>query len=340
MTKVINFGEIMLRLAPQGYFRFTQADTFGVVYGGGEANVAVALANFGIDSAFVTKLPEHEIGQAAINTLRRYGVDTSNIVRGGERIGIYFLERGASQRPSKVIYDRANSSMAEAIKEDFDWAKIFEDANWFHFSGITPALGAEATEICIEACKYAKSKGITISCDINYRKKLWTIEQASSVMKTLMGYVDVCIANEEHANTVLGVEPDTKAKVGTLLSPEGYKEISRKLVEKYGFSKVALTLRSSTSANCNNVSAMLYDGEEYYFSKEYSMNIVDRIGGGDSFTAGLIYGAISGMSSKDMLEFAVASGCLKHSVEGDFNLMSVEEVLELTRGDGSGRVQR
>jgi 2-dehydro-3-deoxygluconokinase len=340
MAKVINFGEIMLRLAPHGYYRFTQADSFGVVYGGGEANVAVALANFGVDSAFVTKLPEHEIGQAAINTLRRYGVDTSNIVRGGERIGIYFLERGASQRPSKVIYDRANSSMAEAVKEDFAWSKIFDGADWFHFSGITPALGTNATEICIEACKYAKSKGITISCDINYRQKLWTIEQASNVMITLMGYVDVCIANEEHANTVLGVEPDNKTMVGTLLSADGYKEISRKLVDKFGFSKVALTLRSSTSATCNNVAAMLYDGQEYYFSKEYSINIVDRIGGGDSFTAGLIYGAISGMSSKDMLEFAVASGCLKHSVEGDFSLMSSEEVLELTRGDGSGRVQR
>jgi 2-dehydro-3-deoxygluconokinase len=340
MAKVITFGEIMLRLAPEGYFRFVQAENFGAIYGGGEANVAVSLSNFGIDAAFVTKLPKHDIGQAAVNSMRKFGVDTSKIVRGGDRVGIYFLEKGASQRPSKVIYDRAHSSIATASKEDFNWDEIFEGAEWFHFTGITPALGQNVAEICLEACKAAKSKGITVSCDLNYRKNLWTTEQAGKTMAALMEYVDVCIANEEDAEKVFGIKDDSTDITGGKLNHDGYKEVARKLAERFGFSKVAITLRGSISASDNNWAAMLYDGKEYFFSKNYLVHIVDRVGGGDSFGAGLIYGAVSGMSSADMLEFAVASSCLKHSIEGDINHVSVAEVKALAGGDGSGRVQR
>ena len=306
--RVVTFGEIMLRLAPEGYTRFVQAESYGATYGGGEANVAVSLANFGLDSSFVTKLPAHEIGQAGVNALRRYGVDTSHITRGGKRVGIYFLEKGASQRPSKVIYDREGSAIAKAQKEDFDWDQIFEGADWFHFTGITPALGDGVAEICLEACKKAKEKGITVSCDLNYRNKLWSKEKAGKVMGELCSYVDVCIANE--------------------------------LAERFGFQKVAITLRESISANDNNWAAILYTGGEYYFSKKYTMHIVDRVGGGDAFGAGLIYGCLNEMSAQETIEFAVAASCLKHSIEGDFNQVSVEEVKKLAGGDGSGRVQR
>ena len=287
--RVITFGEIMLRLAPEGYYRFVQANNFGATYGGGEANVAVSLANYGFDAAFVTKLPKHEIGQAAVNELRRYGVDTSTITRGGDRVGIYFLEKGASQRPSKVIYDRAHSAISEAAPEDFDWAKIFEGADWFHFTGITPALNDTVAAICLEACKKAKELGITVSCDLNY---------------------------------------------------EGYKDVAKQLADRFGFQKVAITLRESISANDNNWSAMLYDGKDYYFSKKYAMHIVDRVGGGDSFGGGLIYACLSDMDAQSIIEFAVAASCLKHSIEGDMNMVSVDEVKKLAGGDGSGRVQR
>ncbi len=340
MAKVITFGEIMLRLAPEGYYRFAQSESFGAIYGGGEANVATSLSNFDIDAAFVTKLPKHEIGQAAVNTLRKYGVDTSKVVRGGDRVGIYFLEKGASQRPSKVIYDRAHSSIATATKEDFNWDEIFEGAEWFHFTGITPALGENVADICLEACKAAKSKGIIISCDLNYRKNLWTTEQAGRTMGTLMKYVDVCIANEEDAEKVFGIKADDTDISGGKLSHDAYKAVAKKLAERFEFSKVAITLRGSISASDNNWAAMLFDGEEYFFSKNYNVHIVDRVGGGDSFGAGLIYGAISGMSSQEMLEFAVAASCLKHSIEGDINHVSVAEVKTLAGGDGSGRVQR
>mgnify|MGYP001198613424 CR=1 FL=1 len=340
MAKVVTFGEIMLRLAPPGYLRFVQADSFEATYGGGEANVAVSLANFGVDAAFVTKLPKHEIGQAAVNSLRRFGVDTSWIVRGGDRLGIYFIEKGASQRPSKVIYDRAGSSIATAQKEDFEWDKIFEGAEWFHFTGITPALGPNVAGICVEACKTAKEKGITISCDLNYRKKLWTREQAGRTMSELMKYVDVCIANEEDAEMVFGIRAEDTDISGGKLSHEGYSKVARKLADTFILSKVAITLRSSISASDNNWAAMLYDGKECFFSKTYPVHIVDRVGGGDSFGAGLIYGLLKGMSAKETLEFAVAASCLKHSIEGDFNHVSVDEVKSLAGGDGSGRVQR
>ena len=338
--KVITFGEIMLRLVPEGYYRFVQADTFGATYGGGEANVAVSLANYGFDAKFVTKLPAHEIGQAAVNSLRKYGVDTSYITRGGDRVGIYFLEKGASQRPSKVIYDRAGSSIATATKEDFNWKEIFDGAEWFHFTGITPALNDEVAAICLEACKAAKENGVTISCDLNYRNKLWSKEKAGEVMGELCKYVDVCIANEEDAADVFGIHAaNTDVTTGTV-NHEGYKDVAKQLADRFGFSKVAITLRESISANDNNWSAMLYDGNDYFFSKKYKMHIVDRVGGGDSFGGGLIAASLNGFDSQATIEFAVAASCLKHSIEGDMNLVSMDEVLKLAGGDGSGRVQR
>lgn len=330
----------MLRLAPEGYYRFAQAETFGATFGGGEANVAVSLANYGLDAAFVTKLPTHEIGQMAVNSLRRYGVDTSYITRGGDRVGIYYLEKGASQRPSKVIYDRAYSAIALASKEDFDWEKIFDGAEWFHFTGITPALGDNVAEICLEAVKAAKKLGLKVSCDLNYRKKLWTREKAGKVMAELMPYVDVCIANEEDASDVFGIKAENTDIEGGKIDGEGYKEVAKKLKERFGFSYVAITLRSSISANDNDWAAMLYDGNDCYFSRKYHMHIVDRVGGGDSFGAGLIYAMLDGKDAQGIIEFAVAASCLKHSIEGDYNMVSVAEVESLAGGNASGRVQR
>ncbi len=338
--KVITFGEIMLRLAPEGYYRFVQAESYGATYGGGEANVAVSLANYGLDAGFVTKLPAHEIGQAGINSLRRFGVDTSQIVRGGDRVGIYFLEKGASQRPSKVIYDRAASSIATASKEDFDWDKILEGTDWFHFTGITPALGDNVADICLDACRTAKKKGVTVSCDLNYRNKLWSKEKAGEVMGKLCEYVDVCISNEEDANDVFGIKAAGTDVVSGQLNHEGYRDVAKQLADRFGFSKVAITLRTSISANDNKWAAMLYDGTDCYFSKQYLMHIVDRVGGGDSFGGGLIYACLQDMAPQQAIEFAVAASCLKHSIEGDFNQVSVDEVMKLAGGDASGRVQR
>ncbi len=340
MGKIITFGEIMLRLAPEGYYRFVQADKYGATYGGGEANVAVSLANYGMDAAFVTKLPAHEIGQAGVNALRRFGVDTSYIARGGNRVGIYYLEKGASQRPSKVIYDRAGSSIAEAVSSDFDWEKIFTGADWFHFTGITPALSDQVADICLEACKAAKEKGLTVSCDLNYRNKLWSREKAGKVMGELCKYVDVCIANEEDAADVFGIRAANTDVTKGKVDHEGYKDVARQLADRFGFSKVAITLRTSISANDNNWAAMLYDGKDYYFSKEYPIHIVDRVGGGDSFGGGLIYSCMNDYAPQETIEFAVAASCLKHTIEGDFNMVSVDEVKKLAGGDGSGRVQR
>lgn len=338
--KVVTFGELMLRLAPEGYTRFVQADAFGATYGGGEANVAVSLANFGLDAAFVTKLPAHEIGQAAVNSLRRYGVDTSLITRGGSRVGIYFLEKGASQRPSKVIYDRAHSAIAEATGADFDWDAIFDGVDWFHFTGITPALGANVAALCMDACKAAKAKGIPVSCDLNYRKNLWSREEAGCVMGELCKLVDLCIANEEDAKDVFGIEAEHTDIYGGKLNHAGYESVARQLTERFGFEKVAITLRTSISASENNWAGMLYVGGAAYYSKEYNMKIVDRVGGGDSFGAGLIYATLQGYEPQQALEFAVAASCLKHTIEGDYNQVSVDEVTKLAGGDGSGRVQR
>ena len=338
--KVITFGEIMLRLAPNGYYRFFQDDQMQATFGGGEANVAVSLANFGLESTYVTKLPDHAIGQAAVNSLRYFGVDTSKITRGGERVGIYYLEKGASQRGSVCIYDRKYSAIQQAKPEDFDWDAIFEGADWFHFTGITPALGANLVEICRQACIAAKAKNVKISCDLNYRGKLWTREEAKVAMTELCQYVDVCIANEEDAKDVFGIEALNTDITGGKLNHEGYKSVAKQLRGTFGFEKVAITLRSSISANDNDWAAMLYDGEEYHFSKTYHLHIVDRVGGGDSFGAGLIYSLLSGKDSKSAIEFAVAASALKHSIEGDFNRVSVKEVEKLAGGDGSGRVQR
>ncbi|MCI9083168.1 MAG: sugar kinase [Lachnospiraceae bacterium] len=338
--KVITFGELMLRLAPEGYHRFVQTDTFSASFGGGEANVCVSLANYGFHSAFVSRLPSHEIGQAGINALRRYGVDTSYIARGGERIGIYYLEKGASQRPSKVIYDRSGSALSTAKSEDFCWKEIFSQADWFHFTGITPALNDTLADLCLMACQAAKEAGVTISCDLNYRNKLWSKEKAGQVMETLCQYVDVCIANEEDASDVFGIRAaNTDVTAGTV-NHEGYKDVAKQLKDRFGFSRVAITLRESISANDNDWSAMLYDGDNYYFSKKYHMHIVDRVGGGDSFGGGLIAGSLIGYHPQELIDFAVAASCLKHSIEGDFNLVSLDEVLKLAGGDASGRVQR
>lgn len=338
--KVVTFGEVMLRLAPEGYYRFLQADTFGATFGGGEANVAVSLANYGIDAAFVTKLPTHEIGQMAVNSLRKYGVDTSLIKRGGDRVGIYYLEKGASQRPSKVIYDRAYSAISLADTSDFNWESIFEGVDWFHFTGITPALGDNVADICLEAVKAAKKHGVKVSCDLNYRKKLWTREKACEVMGKLMPYVNVCIANEEDASDVFGIKAANTDVTKGEVNKEGYKDVAKQLKDRFGFDYVAITLRSSISANDNDWAAMLYNGDGYYFSKQYRMHIVDRVGGGDSFGGGLIYAMLNGYAPQDTIEFAVAASCLKHSVEGDYNMVSVAEVKNLAGGDSSGRVQR
>jgi 2-dehydro-3-deoxygluconokinase len=337
---IVTFGEIMLRLAPQGYLRFTQANSFEAIFGGGEANVAASLANFGAKAKFVTKLPSHDIGNMAMMALKKVDVDTSAIVRGGKRVGIYYLEKGASQRPSKVIYDRAGSSVAEASKDDFNWDEIFSDAKWFHFTGITPALGDNVAEICKLACIAAKRRNIVISCDLNFRKNLWTSDKANKIMTELMKYVDVCIANEEDAEKVFGIKAENSNVTAGTINKDGYKSVAKQLADQFGCKFVAITLRSSISASDNNWAAMLYDGDSYYFSKEYKVHIVDRVGGGDSFGAGLIYGLTSGYSSSDSLEFATAASCLKHSIEGDINAVTVSEVLALMGGDGSGRVQR
>ena len=338
--RVVTFGEIMMRLDPPGYQRFVQADSFNVSYAGGEANVAVSLANYGLTADFVTKVPGTEIGQSAVNALRKYGVGTQYMLRGGQRLGIYFVEKGASQRPSKVIYDRAYSSISEAGMDEFDWDKIFMDADWFHWTGITPALGGDLPEICLEACRKAKENGVKISCDLNYRKKLWTREKAGEIMSKLMPYVDVCIANEEDAKDVFGISAENSDIEGGKLSHEGYVSVARQLIERFGFEKVAITLRGSISASDNEWAAMLYSGGTAYFSPKYMVRIVDRVGGGDSFGGGLIYSLISGKEPQDAINFATAASCLKHSIEKDFNLVSVSEVETLAAGNVSGRVQR
>ena len=342
MSRVVTFGELMLRLQPYNYERFVQCDHTAFTFGGGEANVAVSLANYGMDAAFVTKLPAHAIGQAAVNSLRRYGVDTSLVVRGGERVGIYFNEKGASQRGSVCIYDRAHSAISEAAPADFDWERIFAGADWFHFTGITPALGGNLMEICREACIAAKAKGLTVSCDRNYRGKLWSRTEAREAMTELCQYVDVCISNEEDAKDVFGIEAEATDIYAGELNREGYKSVAKQLADRFGFRMVAITLRESHSASDNGWSAMLYNAEknEYCFSKKYDLHIVDRVGGGDSFGGGLIYSLLSGKDTRSAVEFAVAASALKHSVEGDYNMVTAAEVEKLVGGDASGRIQR
>ncbi|MBE7091078.1 MAG: sugar kinase [Clostridiales bacterium] len=338
--KVVTLGELMLRLAPAGYERFVQAGSLGMTFGGGEANVAVSLANYGVDAAFVSKLPSHEIGQAAVNSLRKFGVDTSAIVRGGSRVGIYFLEKGASQRASKVIYDRAGSAFALSNNEEYNWEEIFKGADWFHFTGITPALGDNVASLTLQAAKAAKALGLTVSCDLNYRNKLWTREKAREVMSGLMEYVDVCISNEEDAYDVFGIRAENTSVEKGELNHAAYESVAKQLTDKFGFKKVAITLRTSLSASDNLWAAMLYSEGKAYYSKQYPVHIVDRVGGGDSFGGGLIYALLNNFDNQPAIEFAVAASCLKHSIEGDYNLVSKEEVLKLAGGNGSGRVER
>lgn len=338
--KVVTLGEIMLRLSTPGFTRFEQTNTFDIVYGGGEANVAVSCANYGLDASFVSKLPDNAIGQAAINSLRALSVDTKHVARGGDRVGIYYLETGASMRPSKVVYDRANSAIAEATVSDFDFDEIFKDADWFHFSGITPALGDEAAKLTEEALKAAKRHGVTVSVDLNYRKMLWTEEKAQKVMTNLMQYVDVCIGNEEDAEKTLGFKPGNTDVTAGELEIGGYKDICKQMKDEFGFKYVASSLRESYSASDNGWSALIYDGNEFHRSKIYDVRIVDRVGGGDSFAAGLIYGLLTGKDYKDALEFGVAASALKHTINGDFNRVTIAEVENLVGGDASGRVQR
>lgn len=338
--KIVTLGEIMLRLSTPGNSRFVQADSFDVCYGGGEANVAVSCANYGHHACFVSKLPANEIGQSAVNALRRYGVDTSYITRGGDRVGIYYLETGASMRPSKVIYDRAHSAIAEAVPEDFDFDKIMEGADWFHWSGITPAISDKAATLTRLACDAAKRHGVTVSCDLNFRKKLWTSQKAQQVMRPLMQYVDVCIGNEEDAELCLGFKPDSDVESGNT-DAEGYKGIFQAMMKEFGFKYVASTLRESFSATHNGWKGMIYDGKEFYVSKRYEINpIIDRVGGGDSFSGGLIHGLLTMSTQGEALEFAVAASALKQTIPGDFNMESEQEVLALAGGSANGRVQR
>ena len=342
MAKVVCFGEIMLRLAPEGYLRFGQSAIYEATYGGAEANVSVSLANYGLNPCFVSKIPANPIGDSALASLKYFGVTTDLSVRGGSRLGIYFCEKGASMRPSKVVYDRANSAISEAKPGDFDWDKIFDGAEWFHFTGITPAVSDGAAEITLEAVKAAKEKGITVSCDLNYRKNLWSRDKAGQVMGEIVKYVDVLIANEEDAADVFGIHADSTDIESGTLNDEGYKSVARQLVERFGCKYIAITLRESLSANDNNWSGLLYDAKDdsFYKSKKYSIRIVDRVGGGDSFGSGMIYSMIQGYDNQTAVEFAVAASALKHTIEGDYNRVTASEVQALMGGSVSGRVQR
>ena len=350
MSTVVTFGEVMLRLSTPGFTRFRQSAAFDATFGGGEANVATSLALFGHDARFVCKLPEHEIGQAAVDRLRQYGVDTRFIVRGGDRVGIYFLETGASQRPSKVIYDRARSAVSEMDAGEADWAAAFDGADWFHWTGITPALGETARQSVEAACRAAKAAGATVSCDLNFRSKLWTTDEAQAVMRPLMEHVDVCIANEEDADRSLGVTTEgsgADAAEDAELDESGYARLADTLKADYGFDAVAITLRESHSASDNGWSAMLLGGAGRAAplatatrSRQYDVRLVDRVGGGDSFAAGLIHGLLTKDDAEDALNFAVAASALKQTIPGDLNLSTAEEVEKLAGGSGSGRVER
>ncbi len=340
--KVLTFGEIMLRLKSPGYERFFQSPTLEATFGGGESNVAVSLANYGMQAEFLSVLPKNDIAEACIRELRSFGVGTDKIVRNEGRMGIYFLEGGANQRPSKVVYDRAYSSIALAKPGDIDWDKAFEGVGWFHITGITPAISESAMLLSVESVKEAKKRGITVSCDLNFRKNLWKYgKKASEVMREIAKYVDVAIANEEDVQKSLEITVDVNVESGEL-DRSKYKMLGDKVLKEYPNMKmIAITLRESHSADWNGWAACLNDGEKFYESKKYEIrNIVDRVGGGDSFAGGLIYGLNNYENKQDALEFAVAASCLKHSISGDFNRVSVDEVEKLAGGDGTGRVQR
>lgn len=344
MNKVVTFGEIMLRLATPGHQRFTQATSFCVSYGGGEANVAVSLANYGINTEYVTRLPKNDLGQAVLMDLRKYNVGVNHVVPGGERLGIYFLETGSVSRPSKVIYDRAGSSIAEIRPGMVDWNKVFDGASWFHWTGITPAISEGAAEVCLEAVKAARSKGITVSTDLNFRKNLWKWgKSAGDVMPGLVEHCDVILGNEEDAEKVFGIKPEGADITGGHVGAAAYRSVCEKLMKKFPHAKkVIITLRGSISADHNSWSGVLYDGKQLFEAPVYQItHIVDRVGGGDSFMGGLIYGLLTFTGDdQKALNFAVAASCLKHTIPGDFNLVSVAEVEQLMKGDASGRVVR
>lgn len=346
MSKVITFGEIMLRLSTPGYLRFTQARQFDATFGGGEANVAVSLANYGIDTEFITRLPDNDIAKSCIRDLRSYGVGTENIVFGGDRLGIYFLETGAVARPSKVIYDRANSSIATIRTGMIDWDKIFEGADWFHWTGITPALSQGAADVCLEAIKAANGLGVTVSCDLNYRKNLWKYgKKAGEIMPALVEGCDIILGNEEDADNVFGIKPEgfDVNTTGGAIDQNRFQSVGEQLMKRFPRArKVVITLRGSINANHNTWGGVLWDGTTLYQSPRYDItHIVDRVGGGDSFMGGLIYGLLTyAPDDQKALDFAVAASCLKHTVFGDFNQVTVAEVENLMKGDGAGRVSR
>jgi len=340
MKKVIGFGDYILRFNPEGYLKFIQANKFEVFYTGAEANVCTSLAYMGVPTQFVTKLPDNLITECAISTLKKFSVGTDHIVFGGDRIGLFYIEKGASQRPSKVVYDRKNSAFCCSECHDYDWKTIMKDAGYFHFTGITPALGGNLAEICLEDCKTDKELGVTVSCDLNYRKNLWTRSEAKIVMEKLLEYVDVLIANEEDAADVLDIHATDTDITSAKLSREGYIEVADKISKKYNIKTVAITLRKSISASDNDWSALLYRDGKAYFSKEYHIHLVDRVGGGDSFGAGLIYGLLNNFDEQQIIEYAAAASCLKQTIELDVNLSKPSDILSLVGGDGSGRVQR
>jgi 2-dehydro-3-deoxygluconokinase len=339
-VKVVTFGEIMLRLNPSGFFQLFQRGELEASFAGSEANVAVSIANYGADATFVTKVPDNALGDAVIRELRGYGVDTSQVAKGGKRLGIYFVERGYSHRPSKVIYDRENSAIAESSLDDYNWDQVFSDADWFHFSGITPALSKNLAEICEVACRAAKSKGLIVSCDLNYRAKLWSRSEAAKTMSKLMEYVDYLIGNEADASDVFGVSLRDSDVTSGELSKEGYKIMAKELTDRFGFVGVAFSLRGSISATINDWSGMLYVDEQAHFAPKYRIHIVDRIGAGDSFAGALIYALASSYAPQRAVCFAVAASCLKHSIEHDFNRVGLLDIERLMEGDKSGRVQR
>ena len=340
MKTVVGFGDYMLRLNPEGYLKFIQADRFVVNYTGAEGNVCTALSYMGVPTQLVTKLPENAIADTALANLRKYGVGCDYIAHGGERMGVFYAEKGASQRPSRIVYDRKGSAFSTCLPEDFAWKDIFQNAGYFHFTGITPALGGHLPEICLDACREAKKQRLMISCDLNYRKNLWSRADAKKTMEQLLAYVDMLIANEEDAADVLDIHAsDTDVTTGKL-NRNGYVEVAEQISRKYGIPNVAITLRKSISASDNGWSALLYQNGKPCFSKEYMIHLVDRVGGGDSFAAGLLYAVGHDFSQQDAVEFAVAASCLKQTIELDANLSTPEDVLKLMGGDGSGRVQR
>ena len=339
--KVVLFGELMMRLSTKRHERIVQAREFDVIYSGAEANLGVAMLAFGVDSYMVSSVPDNAVGQACLNYMRQFGLNLDYVKKNGFRLGIYYVEAGAAQRPSTFLYNRKGSSITELRLGDFNWDEIFEGKHWFHFTGITPALADSVADITKEACAAAKKKGVAVSCDLNFRRKLWSPEKARQVMTDLMQYVDVLFTNEEEAETVFGIKArETDVKAGKI-SSHGYEDVASQLVEKFKLKYVSISLRESLSATSNGWSGMLYDGKRYYTSRKYNIDyIVDRIGGGDAYSSGIIYGLLTEQDLQETVELAAAAGCLKHTVHGDFNLVSFDEILALMGGDGSGRIQR